>query len=122
MSLEHVAQAATGLVERARAGLLTQDDMAPASLTVSNVGMHGARFLVPIINPGQAMILGVGASEAVFRPDASGAPRLRHEITLVLAADHRVLDGAEAARFLARIVRHLEQPLALLRTPAQEET
>jgi pyruvate dehydrogenase E2 component (dihydrolipoamide acetyltransferase) len=121
MSLEHLARAAAGLVERARAGLLTQDDMAPASLTVSNVGMHGARFLVPIINPGQAMILGIGASEAVFRPDASGAPRLRHEITLVLAADHRVLDGAEAARFLARIVRHLEQPLALLRTPAQEE-
>jgi pyruvate dehydrogenase E2 component (dihydrolipoamide acetyltransferase) len=94
--------------------------MAPASLTVSNVGMHGARFLVPIVNPGQSMILGVGAVEPVFRPDAQGAPALRQEATLVLAADHRVLDGAAAARFLGRVARILEQPLALLRAPAAE--
>ena len=79
--------------------------------------MHGARFLVPIVNPGQSLILGVGATEAVFRPDAHGAPVLKREVTLVLAADHRVLDGAEAARLLNHIVTNLEQPLALLRAP-----
>jgi len=117
-AVEDVAQRAAALVERARTGALTHDDMMPASITVSNVGMHGARFLVPIVNPGQSMILGVGATESVFRPDANGAPVLKREVTLVLAADHRVLDGAAAARFLNRIVKTLEQPLALLRTPA----
>lgn len=117
-AVDEVARRAGALVERARDGALTHDDMAPASLTVSNVGMHGARFLVPIVNPGQSMILGVGATEPVFRPDAQGAPRLRQEVTLVLAADHRVMDGAAAARFLNRIVQSLEQPLALLRPPA----
>jgi pyruvate dehydrogenase E2 component (dihydrolipoamide acetyltransferase) len=119
-ALEEVARRADALVARARAGALTHEDMAPASLTVSNVGMHGARFLVPIVNPGQSMILGVGAVEPVFRPDAQGAPALRQEATLVLAADHRVLDGAAAARFLGRVARILEQPLALLRAPAAE--
>ena len=116
--LDDVAQRAGALVERARSGSLTHDDMAPASITVSNVGMHGARFLVPIVNPGQSMILGVGATEPVFRPDANGAPVLKREVTLVLAADHRVLDGAAAAGFLNRIVKYLEKPLALLRAPA----
>lgn len=118
VALDELAHRAGALTERARSGALTHDDMAPASLTVSNVGMHGARFLVPIVNPGQSMILGVGATESVFRPDAQGAPVLKREVTLVLAADHRVLDGAAAARFLNRIVKNLEQPLALLRAPA----
>lgn len=118
LPLEELAARADALVARARAGALTHEDMAPASLTLSNVGMHGARFLVPIVNPGQSMILGVGAVEAVFRPDAQGAPVLRREATLVLAADHRVLDGAAAARFLDRVAAILEQPLALLRAPA----
>ncbi|MBR0671668.1 dihydrolipoamide acetyltransferase family protein [Neoroseomonas soli] len=119
LSLGTVASRANGLVERARAGRLSPDELRGGSITLSNVGMHGARFLVPIVNPGQSMILGLGAMESLFRPDAEGAPALRREITLVLAADHRVLDGAAAAAFLARIVAFLEKPLALLIAPAE---
>lgn len=118
LPLDVLARRADALVERARDGRLSPDELQGGSITLSNVGMHGARFLVPIVNPGQSMILGLGAAESVFRPDAGGAPALRREMTLVLAADHRVLDGAAAATFLARIIAFLEKPLALLLAPA----
>jgi len=120
LPLDALADRANTLVERARAGRLTPDELEGGSISLSNVGMFGARFLVPIVNPGQSMILGLGAMESLFRPDANGAPALRREVTLVLSADHRVLDGAAAAAFLARIVACLEKPLALLRPPAEE--
>ncbi|MBX6745380.1 MAG: 2-oxo acid dehydrogenase subunit E2 [Acetobacteraceae bacterium] len=118
LPLDVLARRADDLVQRARDGRLSPDELQGGSITLSNVGMHGARFLVPIVNPGQSMILGLGAAESVFRPDAEGAPALRREMTLVLAADHRVLDGAAAAAFLARIIAFLEKPLALLLAPA----
>lgn len=117
--LDVVASRMGAMVSRAREGRLAHGEMGGGAITVSNVGMHGARFLVPIVNPGQSMILGVGAVESLFRPDAEGRPALRRELTLVLAADHRVLDGAAAAGLLARIVANLEQPLRLLRTPVE---
>ncbi|MCG7361563.1 2-oxo acid dehydrogenase subunit E2 [Roseomonas sp. ACRSG] len=117
--LDVVASRMNAMVARAREGRLAHGEMSGGAITVSNVGMHGARFLVPIVNPGQSMILGVGAVESLFRPDPEGRPALRRELTLVLAADHRVLDGAAAAGFLARIVANLEQPLRLLRTPVE---
>lgn len=120
LPLDALAAAATTLVARARDGRLSPDELVGGAITVSNVGMYGARFLVPIVNPGQSMILGVGATEAVFRPDAAGNPALRQEVMLVLAADHRVLDGAAAAALLARIVALLERPLALLRAGPAE--
>ncbi|MBW6401299.1 2-oxo acid dehydrogenase subunit E2 [Roseomonas sp. HJA6] len=120
MALDTLAKRASALVDRGRAGQLTPDELEGGSITLSNVGMFGARFLVPIVNPGQSMILGLGAMESLFRPDVNGAPALRREVTLVLSADHRVLDGAAAAAFLARIVACLERPLALLRPPTEE--
>jgi len=63
------------------------------------------------------MILGVGAAQQVFRPDATGAPKLCQELTLTLAADHRILDGAGAARFLSHLVAVLEDPIRLVQTP-----
>lgn len=120
LTLDALAERANALVDRARAGRLTPDELEGGAISLSNVGMFGARFLVPIVNPGQSMILGLGAMESLFRPDANGAPALRREVTLVLSADHRVLDGAAAAAFLARIVACLEKPLALLRPPAEE--
>jgi pyruvate dehydrogenase E2 component (dihydrolipoamide acetyltransferase) len=77
--------------------------------------MYGASHIVPIINPGQSAILGVGAVRPTFRPDAAGAPKLCRELGLVLSCDHRVWDGAGAARFLDRVTRLLENPLLLLR-------
>jgi pyruvate dehydrogenase E2 component (dihydrolipoamide acetyltransferase) len=115
LRLDDLAAAADALVAAARDGRLTPGDLEGGALTVSNLGMHRVAFVVPIINPGQAAILGVGAPRAAFRPDAQGAPALRQEIMLVLSADHRVLDGVRAARLLGAIVDLLERPLDLLR-------
>ena len=69
LSLDALAAAAATLVERARQGRLTPADLEGGAISVSNIGMHGASFLVPIVNPGQSAILGVGAVKPVFRPD-----------------------------------------------------
>lgn len=113
-SLAGIASLASCAIERALAGRLAADDMAGGAITVSNAGMHDVTYMTSIINPGQAMILGVGSVRELFRPDAAGQPSLRREIGLVLSADHRVLDGVSALAFLKRIVGYLEQPLALL--------
>ncbi len=114
MSLPDVSRSAKALIERARTSRLGAADMAGGAITVSNAGMHDVTAMTSIINPGQAMILGVGSVREVFRPDALGLPALRREITLVLSADHRVLDGVSAAALLKRIREHLARPLALL--------
>lgn len=119
--LDAVAREAGDKAERARDGTLTPQDMSGGAISLSNVGMHGVSGLIPIVNPPQSMILGVGAERRLFRPDAEGNPVLRRELTLWLACDHRVLDGALAARFLAQLTTALETPLALLR-PVPEES
>lgn len=115
LGLDNLATAAARLVQAAREGRLGLDDMEGGAITVSNVGMFGASRLVPIINPGQSAILGVGAVRSAFRPDERNAPKICQELALVLSADHRVWDGVRAARFLDSIVRRLENPLRLLR-------
>lgn len=118
-SLDAVALQASALAERARTGRLTASDVGDGVISISNVGMFGVSSLTPIINPPNAMILGVGAERALFRPDAQGLPALRRELTLTLACDHRLIDGADAARFLSAVVAILETPLSLLR-PARK--
>lgn len=113
--LDEIAAQARALAERARSGALGPGDVGDGVIAVSNLGMMGVSSLTPIINPPNAMILGVGAERQLFRPDASGAPALRRELTLTLACDHRIIDGADAARFLAELVAILETPLRLLR-------
>jgi pyruvate dehydrogenase E2 component (dihydrolipoyllysine-residue acetyltransferase) len=115
LGLAGIAAAVADLARRARAGALKADDIEGGAVAISNVGMYGASHIVPIINPGQSAILGVGAVRPTFRPDAAGAPKLCRELGLVLSCDHRVWDGAGAARFLDRVTRLLENPLLLLR-------
>ena len=115
--LDELAEACSGLFARARSGKLTNADVAGGAISLSNVGMFGADTLTPIISPPQAMILGVGAEQHLFRPDDNGQPVLRHEIVLTLAADHRLIDGADAARFLATLAQLIEAPFELLRPP-----
>lgn len=115
MGLEVLARTANDLAGRAKEGRLTADELTGGAITVSNVGMYGASHLIPIINPGQSAILGVAAIKPVFRPDANDQPVLQKEIGLVLACDHRVLDGVKAARFLDCVANHLKNPLLLLR-------
>ena len=114
-SLDQIAAQAHEVMARAREGGLKPTDVGEGAISVSNVGMFGVSSLTPIINPPNAMILGVGAEREVFRPGADRTPELRREMTLTLACDHRVIDGADAARFLSAVVSILETPIRLLR-------
>ena len=113
-SLGGIAQQAGELITRAQAGRLTAADMQGGAITVSNAGMHDVSYMASIINPGQSMILGVGSIRELFRPDANGQPALRREMGMVLSADHRVLDGVSALKFLKLVVQGLAQPMGLL--------
>ncbi|OAB55330.1 hypothetical protein AY600_05445 [Phormidium willei BDU 130791] len=119
--LDRLADEAREKTGRARDGTLRPDDVGGGAVSLSNVGMHGVTTLVPIVSPPQAMILGVGAERRLFRPDAEERPAARRELVLSLACDHRIIDGALAARFLARVVAALEQPVSLLRAAAPAE-
>jgi len=112
-SLREIAQETRALAERVRAGSVTPPELAGGTFTVSNLGMYGVSDFTAVINPPQAAILAVGqlAERAVAR---DGALTARHTMAVTLSCDHRILYGADAAQFLARVRALLEQPLALM--------
>lgn len=107
------AERMNAVVKRSREGKARPDDFGGGALTISNLGMFGVSWVVPIINPPQSAILGVGRSRPVLRPDDDGAPVAYEELALFLSADHRVHDGVGAARLLARISDYIANPLQL---------
>jgi pyruvate dehydrogenase E2 component (dihydrolipoamide acetyltransferase) len=111
-SLGEIARDSRALAERVRAGAVTPPELSGGTFTVSNLGMFGVTEFVAVINPPQAAILAVGKMEprAVVR---DGEIVARNTMSLTLACDHRILYGADAAEFLARIKALLEQPIAL---------
>jgi pyruvate dehydrogenase E2 component (dihydrolipoamide acetyltransferase) len=113
MDLGQLAQAAAGLVARARSGALSPEEVGGGAITLSNAGMFDVTYMGSIINPGQAAILGVGSERRRFRPDASGAPQLAREIGVVLSCDHRVLDGVHGLQLLNGVRKRLELPAQL---------
>jgi pyruvate dehydrogenase E2 component (dihydrolipoamide acetyltransferase) len=101
------------LAGRAREGRLKPQEYQGGGFTISNLGMHGIREFAAIINPPQACILAVGAGEQ--RPVAvDGALAVATVMTCTLSVDHRVVDGAVGAEFLAAFKKLIEQPIALL--------
>ena len=112
-SLGDVARATRALAERVRSGEVTPPELSGGTFTVSNLGMFGVTSFTAVINPPQAAILAVGAlaEQPVVR---DGAVTAGHVMPLTLSCDHRILYGAEAARFLARVRELLEKPVALL--------
>jgi pyruvate dehydrogenase E2 component (dihydrolipoamide acetyltransferase) len=111
-SLGSIATEARRLAEQVRSRTITPAELAGATFTVSNLGMYGMTAITPVINPPQAAILGVGATRAVPAL-VDGRLVERQLMTLTLSCDHRILYGADAAEFLARIRELLEQPVAL---------
>jgi pyruvate dehydrogenase E2 component (dihydrolipoamide acetyltransferase) len=111
-SLLEIAQASRDLAERARQSRLTRDDVSGGTFTISNLGMYGVEAFTPIINLPECAILGVGqiADRAVVR---NGQIVIRPTMWLSLTFDHRIVDGAPAARFLGRIRQLLESPYLL---------
>ncbi|KPL76548.1 hypothetical protein ADN00_11335 [Ornatilinea apprima] len=98
------------VTERARGGKLRQTDLQDGTFTISNLGMFGIDRFAAIINPPQTAILAVGQVRKQFVPDEHGQPVLHSVMTATLSADHRVIDGADAARFLADLRQALEKP------------
>jgi pyruvate dehydrogenase E2 component (dihydrolipoamide acetyltransferase) len=112
--LTTIAAESRALADKVRSGAVTPAELSGATFTVSNLGMFGMTAITPVINPPQAAILGVGAARAVLQRDAeSGEIVDRQLLTLTLSCDHRILYGADAARFLAEIKALLEAPLRL---------
>ncbi len=113
-SIGEIATESRRLAERVRDGSVTPAELSDGTFTVSNLGMFGMTAIVPVVNVPQAAILGVGAVRAVLARDEDGAIVDRHLMTLTLSCDHRILYGADAARFLAAIKELLERPLGLM--------
>jgi pyruvate dehydrogenase E2 component (dihydrolipoamide acetyltransferase) len=112
-SLGTIAREARGLAERVRSGQITPPELSGGTFTVSNLGMFGMTAIRPVINPPQAAILGVGAiRETLARRDQEIVDR--RLMTITLSGDHRILYGADGARFLAEVKALLELPLKLV--------
>jgi pyruvate dehydrogenase E2 component (dihydrolipoamide acetyltransferase) len=113
-SLGQISSAARENAEAARAGRLKPQ--AIGSFTVTNLGMFAVDTFVPVINPPEAAILAVGA--VAKRPAVVGEHVVpRDRMTMVLACDHRAVDGTYAAQFLGKIREHLENPASLAEPP-----
>jgi pyruvate dehydrogenase E2 component (dihydrolipoamide acetyltransferase) len=101
------------LVERARSGRLTPDDLSGGTFTISNLGMYGVDSFNAILNAPQAAILAVGRiADRVVAVD--GAAVVRPVMELSLSCDHRVIDGARGAEFLGTLAELIEEPAGLV--------
>ncbi|MDG9971835.1 pyruvate dehydrogenase complex dihydrolipoamide acetyltransferase [Achromobacter mucicolens] len=102
------------LAGRAKVNRLKPEEFTGGSLTVSNLGMYGISQFAAIINPPQAAILAVGAAERRPVVDAEGQLAAATVMTVTLSADHRVVDGAVGARWLAAFRSLIENPVRIL--------
>ena len=113
IGLKEIAQDASRLAAAAREGKLGLDDMAGGTFTVSTLGMFGVDSFTPILNSPEVGILGVNRLRDDVRWEGE-RPVRQKTMTLSLTWDHRALDGAPAAQFLASVRNYLEAPFRLL--------
>lgn len=114
LGVKQIAARSQELIEKARSRKLAADDMRGGTFTITNLGSFGIDAFTPIINLPETAVLGVGAirREPVVSPDDRIVPG--DVLTLSLSFDHRVVDGAPAARFLQTLVAAIENPAAWL--------
>ena len=113
-SLATIASDRRAITGRALEGDYTMDDLANGTFTVTNLGVLGVESFDPVINPPQIAILGVNAVTDLAVQGADGDVEFRRHLPLDLSFDHRIVDGADAARFLDTLVGHIEDPWPLL--------
>ncbi|KZY47412.1 hypothetical protein A3731_29880, partial [Roseovarius sp. HI0049] len=119
-SVRELAREMEELSEKAREKKLEKSDISSGTFTITNIGGIGGRGLAPLINPPQTAILGLARARA--EPVATGElgecaiPETRMMLPLVVAFDHRVIDGADAARFTNDLVALLADPVSLAMT------
>lgn len=114
-TVDQISSEVRDLAEKARTGSLRLSEMSEQTFTVSNLGMHGVNRFTAIISPPQVGILAVGSVRDVCVPRDGGAIVHPH-MSMVLSADHRVIYGVDAARFLGSVRNALEQPDQLVGT------
>lgn len=108
-TLAQVAEQSRRLVAAAREGRLSAADTRGGCFTISNLGAFGVGAFTPVLNPPESAILGIGAIEQEVRPVAGGGFEACERLTLSLTFDHRILDGAPAARFLQALCQRIEE-------------
>jgi pyruvate dehydrogenase E2 component (dihydrolipoamide acetyltransferase) len=114
LAVSEVSAAVADFAERARSGRLRQHELEGGSFSVSNLGMYGTERFTAILNPPQSGILAVGAARKSPVVGAAGELEVGTVMTVTLSADHRVIDGAVAAQWLAAFQRRIENPLTIL--------
>jgi pyruvate dehydrogenase E2 component (dihydrolipoamide acetyltransferase) len=113
LSVQDIARIRNDLVIKAQAGKLRPQDIQGGTFTISNLGMYGVDAFNAIINQPQAAILAVGRIAERVVP-VGGQPSVQSMMVLSLSCDHRVVDGARGAQFLAALAEFVEEPLGLL--------
>jgi pyruvate dehydrogenase E2 component (dihydrolipoamide acetyltransferase) len=113
-SLAQIAVDSRELIARARDGRMKPEDMIGGTFTISNLGMFDVDSFIAIVSPTQAAILAIGSVQQVPVVNREGQLAVGTRLKITISADHRVTDGAEAARFLQAVTAALEQPLRLL--------
>lgn len=109
LSLHELAEALAALTETARAGKTTPADLSGGTISITNIGVFGIDAGTPIINPGEAAILAMGAVRTMPW-EYRGEVALRQVMTLSLSFDHRLVDGEQGSRFLADVGAILAEP------------
>ena len=109
LRLAEISAARAELVGRAREAKLTREDLESGTFTISNLGMFAVESFTAVLNPPQAAIVAVGATEDRVVA-VGGEPAVRPMMTLVATFDHRAVDGAPAAGFLQTLKSYLEEP------------
>jgi pyruvate dehydrogenase E2 component (dihydrolipoyllysine-residue acetyltransferase) len=112
-SLGELADETRTLADRARRRALRPEDFHDGTFTVSNLGMFGVRSFTAIIDPPQVAILAVGGARRAPAEETADRVAFSDLLTATLSCDHRVVYGADGARFLSRLRELLERPLAL---------
>jgi pyruvate dehydrogenase E2 component (dihydrolipoamide acetyltransferase) len=107
-SSDEIAADIARLSEKARGKGLSMEEMSGGCFTLSSLGHIGGTGFTPIINAPEVAILGICRTRAQFMPDDRGEPQLRQLLPLSLSYDHRVINGADAARFICAIAESLE--------------
>lgn len=113
LTLKQISERRAELLERARVGKLSLNDLRDGTFTISNLGMYGVDAFNAIVNPPQAAILAVSRIAERVVP-INHQPSVQPMFTLTLSCDHRVIDGARGAQFLDTLAVLIEEPLSLL--------
>jgi pyruvate dehydrogenase E2 component (dihydrolipoamide acetyltransferase) len=111
--IREISAEAADLVNRARTGALTSADVKGGTFTISNLGPYGVEQFSAIINPPEAGILAIGATTSEVVALENGAIAVRPIMRFTLSADHRIVDGAVAANFIADLKATLENPILM---------